>query len=189
MVGLEGRAPTDLDALVLAAQEGQPAAMRALYDDLAPRVSGYLRTRGVVDVEDLVSEVFLAVLPRIATVTGEYAGLRTLLFSVAHARLVDSVRSRARRPELVPYEPASDQRQTRSAEEQAEETLGSERAMALLAGLPESQREVIALRVLADLSIEETAAVLATTEGAVKQLQRRGLIALRALVAVEGVTL
>jgi RNA polymerase sigma-70 factor (ECF subfamily) len=52
----------------------------------------------------------------------------------------------------------------------------------LLEELGEEQRAVITLRVLADLSLEETAAVLGKSVGSVKQLQRRGLLRLRELV-------
>ncbi|MCA1684948.1 MAG: sigma-70 family RNA polymerase sigma factor [Planctomycetia bacterium] len=176
-------------AAFVAAQAGEAWALRVLYDDLAPRVAGYLRARGAAEPDDLTSEVFLAVFGRLGTVTGGYDGLRTLVFSVAHARLVDSLRARARRPDPVPYEPDRDRRAAASAEDRALVSLGAERAAALLAALPASQRDVLVLRVLGDLTVEQVAEALGTTEGAVKQLQRRGLIALRALVAAGGVTL
>lgn len=181
--------PLAADALLLAAQAGEPGALRALYEELAPRVAAYLRARGAPDVEDLTSEVFLNVLPRLATVTGGAAGLRTFVFSVAHARLVDGHRARARRPDPLPYEPASDQRSAPSAEQEADRRLGTDRAVALLSRLPPAQRDVLMLRVLGDLTVEQVALALSTTEGAVKQLQRRGLLALRALVEDGAVTL
>jgi RNA polymerase sigma-70 factor (ECF subfamily) len=49
----------------------------------------------------------------------------------------------------------------------------------LLADLNPDYREVLALRVVADLSLEETAAIMGKSQGAVKQLQRRALSALR----------
>jgi RNA polymerase sigma-70 factor (ECF subfamily) len=59
----------------------------------------------------------------------------------------------------------------------------------LLAGLNEDQRTVVALRVVGQLSLEETADVTGKSVGAVKQLQRRGLLALRhRVLAREGVT-
>lgn len=186
-VGRPG-ARDDREAVLRCAQHGQAWAVRALYDELAPRVAGYLRAHGAGDVDDLTSEVFLAVLPRLATVTGGTAGLRSLVFSVAHARLVDSLRAQARRPEAVTYDPAADPRHVRSAEDEAMARLGSEQAIAALAQLPGSQREVISLRVLADLSVEQVATVLGTSQGAVKQLQRRGLLRLRALLAEGSVT-
>jgi RNA polymerase sigma-70 factor (ECF subfamily) len=51
--------------------------------------------------------------------------------------------------------------------------------MELLLGLTPDQRSVIALRVIADLSLEETAGILGKSVGAVKALQKRGLERLR----------
>ena len=51
-----------------------------------------------------------------------------------------------------------------------------------LARLNEEQREVLVLRIVADLSIEQVAGIMDKTPGAIKQLQRRGLSALRELV-------
>ncbi len=181
--------PTCTDEVLRHAQDGQAWAVRAVYDDFAPRIAGYLRARGVIDPDDLTSEVFLGVLPRLASVTGGAAGLRLLLFSVAHARLVDSIRDRARRPTPLSYDAATDPRTAPSAEDDAEHLLGTERAVAMLAQLPASQREVLSLRILGDLTVEQVAGVLGTTEGAVKQHQRRGLLALRALVVEGAVTL
>jgi RNA polymerase sigma factor (sigma-70 family) len=53
---------------------------------------------------------------------------------------------------------------------------------ALLDELGDDQRAVVMLRVVADLSLEQTAEVLGRSVGAVKQLQRRGLLRLRALM-------
>ena len=53
----------------------------------------------------------------------------------------------------------------------------------VLGALNEAQRAVITLRVLADLSVEETARVLGRSPGSVKQLQRRGLAVLRDILA------
>ena len=107
------------DDIVRAAAAGDPDAFRHIYDDLAPRVLGYLRSRGVEDPEGVVSEVFLAVHPRLAGLTGGSAGLRTLVFSVAHARAVDDARRRARRPASYSYDPEYDDRITGSAEQAA----------------------------------------------------------------------
>src|SRR3954453_19973923 len=95
---------TPLDGVLASAAWGEPWALRRLYDELAPPVLGYLRARGAAEPEDLTSEVFLSVFTRLATVSGGAAGLRTLLFSVAHARLVDDLRRRSRRGDSVPYD-------------------------------------------------------------------------------------
>jgi RNA polymerase sigma-70 factor (ECF subfamily) len=171
-----------------AAMDGHAWALRVVYDDLAPRVHGYFVARGARDPEDLTSEVFLTVFPRLSKLEGGVAGLRTLVFSVAHARLVDDLRRRSRQPEATPYEPERDLRSTPSSEDEAAIGLGTQRAMALLSRLPEDQRNVVLLRHLGDLTIEEVAQALGKSPGAIKQLQRRGLLTLRDLVAREGVT-
>lgn len=178
----------DPDAVVRAAQAGQAWALRAVYDELSPRVFGYLRSRGADEPEDLTSEVFLAVFSRLASVTGGAAGLRSLVFSIAHARLVDSLRARARRPAAAPYEPKRDLRVAPSAEHEAELLQAQSEALALLAQLPDSQREVLTLRLVADLSLEQSAEILGTSVGAVKQLQRRGLLRLKTLLSTACVT-
>jgi len=176
------------EATVAAASAGDEAALRNVYLALAPAVLVYLRGRGVGDPEAVTSEVFVAVLPRLPGLRGGVSGLRTLVFSVAHARMVDSYRAGARRPATVDYEPAEDTRAVPSAEDDALRQLSNERVEAILALLPADQREVLYLRVIADLSIEHVAQVIGRSQGAVKQLQRRALIALRALLAERRVT-
>lgn len=170
---------TALDDALPAAQAGRPEGLRAVYEALSPAVHGYLRARGAREPEDLTSEVFLTVFPRLATVTGGAAGLRTLVFSVAHARLVDDLRQQSRRGEAVLYEDWRDDRTTASTEDQAVERLRTAQVRELLGQLPADQRDVLLLRVVADLSLEQTAAAIGRSAGAVKQLQRRGLLALK----------
>ncbi len=168
-----------LEDLLPAAQAGQAWALRAVYDQLAPRVFAYLRTRGASEPEDLTSEVFLTVFPRLGTLTGGAAGLRTFTFSVAHARLVDDLRKRARREPTAAYDPATDRRTAPSSEDDALAALQTQRVRRMLDGLAPDQRDVLVLRVLSDLTVEQVAEALGKSAGAVKQLQRRGLLALR----------
>ncbi|RYP81870.1 sigma-70 family RNA polymerase sigma factor [Nocardioides guangzhouensis] len=163
------------------AARGDQYALGVVYRALAPTVQAFLLAHGAEDPEDLTNEVFLHVLPRLSALKGGVAGVRTFVFSVAHARSVDEVRRRARRPRQAPYDPDRDRRAAASAEHDALD----ERASYLrdvLAQLNDGQRSVITLRVLADLSVGETARVLGRSPGAVKQLQRRGLLALREIL-------
>jgi RNA polymerase sigma-70 factor (ECF subfamily) len=179
----------ELGAALIAARQGEPWALRAIYDELAPRVRGYLRSRGADEAEDLTSEVFLALFPRLGSVTGGAAGLRTLVFSIAHARLVDDLRRRSRREPAVEYDPHTDERSAPSSEEEALARLATDRVRELLAVLPDDQRDVLLLRIVSDLSVEQVAHAMNRSAGAVKQLQRRGLLALRAHAEQGRVTL
>lgn len=180
---------TVLDDVLPAAMAGEAWALQVIWQELSPRVLGYLRSRGASEPEDLTSEVFLAVLPRVSAVTGGAAGLRTLVFSIAHARLVDDLRRRSRREPALSYDPAQDDRSTASSEDEAVEQLGTERVKRLLASLAADQRDVLTLRLLGDLTVDQIAEALGKSRGAVKQLQRRGLEQLRRALSAEAVPL
>jgi RNA polymerase sigma-70 factor (ECF subfamily) len=171
-----------------AAQRGDPSALSLVYGQLAPAVLGYLTAKGAADPEALTSEVFLSLFRRLPSVSGGVAGLRTLTFTIAHARAVDDARRAAREPDTVPYEPALDRRTGVSAEDVAVARFGRSRILDLLRALPRDQAEVLILRVLSDLSVSQTGQVMQRSPGAVKQLQRRALLSLRHALLSEAVT-
>lgn len=157
-----------------------PAVLFTLvYRKFSGAVLGYLRARGVDDPEAVTQDVFLAFYPKLDGLTGGLQGAKSLIFSIAHARMVDHYRRDERRPVLSPYESDLDGRSSASAEEQALAKVDCGGAGALLDGLSPDHQEVLALRVVADLSVEQTADVMGRTPGAVKQLHRRALNALR----------
>ncbi|MDP9986098.1 RNA polymerase sigma-70 factor (ECF subfamily) [Arthrobacter oryzae] len=161
------------------------AAFSLVYKTYASQVLGYLTARGVEDPEAAMQEVFLSVLPRLNTVHGGEAGLRTFIFSVAHARMVDDYRRQSRTPVKLSFEPELDQREDTSAENEALQRISPREVLGLLDGLPQDQREVLSLRLVGGLSIEQTAEAMDKSAGAVKQLQRRALLKLRELKAVK----
>lgn len=170
------------DDLLGAAQAGSTEALNRIYTELSPKILGYLTARGADDAEALTQEVFLSVFSRLAAITGGEQGLRTFAFSVAHARYVDEARTRSRRPFLYSYDPSADHRTTASAESSALANLGAEGTLASLRALNADQGEVLALRIVADLPLDDVARVLGKSTGAVKQLQRRGLQKLKELL-------
>jgi RNA polymerase sigma-70 factor, ECF subfamily len=177
------------DECVAAAARGDPAALSAIYRALAPAVHGYLRSKGVVDHEAATSDVFLALFGQLRFLRGGADGLRKLAFSIAHARMVDEHRARSRRPATVAWLAETDPRRAPSAEHEAEQNESTARVLALLDELPPDQREVLALRFVADLTLEQVAEIMGRSVGAIKQLQRRGMRTVRAVVAERGVTL
>jgi RNA polymerase sigma-70 factor (ECF subfamily) len=175
--------------VLAAAQRGNGDAFALIWRELSPVVAGYLAARGASDPEALTSDVFLALLPRLGELSGGVAGLRTFVFSVAHARSVDDARRRARWPATVEFDPAQHDGVAESAESAALGRAGTAGVRALLDRLPLDYREVLSLRVIADLDLQQTAAVMERSVGSIKQLQRRALLALRAELAAEpGVT-
>jgi RNA polymerase sigma factor (sigma-70 family) len=173
---------------VEAAKGGDPAALEALYRDLAPTVLGYLRAQGARDPEDLASETFVGVVRGLPRFQGEERDFRTWVFSIAHRRLIDERRSLARRrteavpPAEIPETAGGD------VEAEALARLGHRWALEAVARLTGDQRDVLLLRVLADLPVEEVARILAKSQGAVKSLQRRALLSLARLIDRQGVS-
>jgi RNA polymerase sigma factor (sigma-70 family) len=170
---LDTLADEDIEIFADAAGTDPAAFFSAVYRTLSGAVLGYLRARGVDDPEAVTQDVFLAFFPKIDGLTGGLQGAKSLLFSIAHARMVDHYRRLERRPDFTSYDPLQDDRSTASAEDHA---LGHDGgAAAMLEGLAEDHREVLALRVVADLSIEQVASIMGKSQGAIKQLQRRAL--------------
>lgn len=183
--------PAGFDALLGAAREGQESAWQRLFADFAPAVAGYLRVQGAVEVDDLVSEVFIGLFRGIATFVGGEADFRSWVFVIAHHRLVDERRRRGRRRieasgTGTPHEDTPAIGDVASA---ALDRMGAARVVALCERLVPDQRDVLVLRIIADLTIEQIADVVGKSAGAVKALQRRGLAAVQREIAREGVPL
>ena len=175
---LDTLAQEEIDIFDDAAGTDPAALFAAAYRTFAGPVQGYLKARGLDDPEAVTQDVFLAFYPRIGALTGGLAGAKSLIFSIAHARMVDHYRRLERRPQLTPYDPQQDGRTSPSAEDHAVELTGG--AAAMLEGLSDEHQEVLALRVVADLSIDQVAAIMGKSAGAIKQLQRRALQNLKA---------
>jgi RNA polymerase sigma-70 factor (ECF subfamily) len=167
------------DDVLAAAQAGAGWAFDVLYRDLSPVVTGYLRLHGAAEPDDLASETFLGVFTGLAGFSGNEDALRSWVFTIAHRRLIDDWRRRSRRPQVaddagdLTLLPGGD------AEDDALMRVGTTDVHRMCAGLPDDQRSVLLLRVLADLTVEQVASVMGRSVGSVKALQRRGLRTLR----------
>jgi RNA polymerase sigma-70 factor, ECF subfamily len=161
------------------ALERAPWACRWLYESYAGRVFGYLRAQGAGEPEDLTSEVFLRVFDRLQQFSGDEMQFRSWLFTIAYRILVDDARRRQRRPQTTALAPQLELVPAGDVEREALANLGSEWADSMLQSLPPDQRAVLALRVIADLPLEQVAQILDKRVGAVKALQHRALASLR----------
>lgn len=171
------------DEVLPAARRGDADAWAALYHDLAPVLLGYLRGRGAPDPEDLVGEVWVQLVRHIDGFDGDEHGFRSWIFTIAHRRLIDVRRAQRRRPEdvspLVDIEPALPRVE---AEPEALASLGTAEVLALLDHLTDDQREVLLLRLVGGLRLNEIAEISGRPRQAVKSLQKRGIEHLRRLV-------
>lgn len=166
------------------AREGHPPAWAELYDRLAPMVYAHLRSQSLDDPDDVAGETFLQVVRDIDRFEGTERQFRSWVLSIAHHRMLDARRARARRP--AQSMPTDHLPQDTGADDAAELVLENAQWQgieAVLDQLTPEQREVVVLRVVNELTLEETAQVLDRSVGSVKALQHRAFNALRGHLA------
>lgn len=151
------------------AGDGPDAA--EVYAALAPAVLGYLRAQRAAEPDDLLGEIFLQVVRDLPRFRGDDDARRRWVFTIAHHRLVDSRRHTGRRPALDGA-PLPELRSPPPPDPPDPDLLRA------LADLTDDQREVVALRFVADLSIDAVATLTGRSPGAVKSLQHRALATL-----------
>ena len=177
--GLSVGRPESFEEVLRAAQLGEGAALSELWSHFSGRIAAFVRARGAVDVDEITNDVFLAAFTGLADFRGDLAGFRALLFTIARRRVADEVRRRTRRVQSVPWSPFDDEHSTSGPEDALLEQESGRLLLERLERLTPDQRDVVLLRLVADLSLDEVATVLGKSIGTVKSLQRRGLDALR----------
>ena len=164
-------------SVLVAAKSGADWAWSAIFKELFAPVTGYLASRGAAEPEDTASEVFLKVARGIHDFDGDENSFRSWVFVIAHRSLIDDRRHRSRRPDLA-APPPEDLAEGGNVEEEAVEALVTAEVLAAFDRLTDTQRDVLSLRMVAGLSLEQTAQVLGKRIGAVKALQHRALASL-----------
>jgi RNA polymerase sigma-70 factor, ECF subfamily len=162
------------ECVLAAARSGGEWALAALYRDLHPAVLRYLYSQAPGDAEDLASETWLDVARSLQRFDGDETAFRRWIFTIARRRLLDHRRAAARRrTHPVPAESIH-----LEAPDCADEVIAhasTRAALATLASLPPDQAEVVLLRVLADLDVEDVAKIVGKRPGTVRVLQHRAL--------------
>jgi RNA polymerase sigma-70 factor (ECF subfamily) len=177
------------DAVLRAAQEGDEAAVTVLYRDLHPRLSRYLNAREPRAADDLEGEVWLAVAQGIARFSGGEDSFRGWVFSIARRRLADFRRTGARRATVpVPNEELDGPGGEDPAAVVLEELSSSAAAAFVVGTLSSDQAEIILLRVIGGLTVEQVADLLNKRPGTIRVLQHRALRRLHAALLKNGVT-
>lgn len=163
---------------------GKRAAIAGLYETNFERVARYIAVRiGSIDeAEDLASEVFVRALRSVDRYQDTGAPMEAWLFKIAHNLTVDHLRSRSRRPRLVPLDeddPVPGKDNPGEDLERQEEVRQLQKAMEQLS---DAQRQVLALRFGSGLTSEEAATVMGKKPGAVREMQSAGIKKLRQIL-------
>lgn len=160
------------------ARRGDREAIAALYQHYADGIYRYLLYRvGDVELaEDLTADVFLKMIEDLPRYEERGLPFGAWLFRIARARLIDHWRRQRRRPMIALDDTDTGPQWIQDIPE--DEIAISEMIERALRILTDEQREVVVLRFLVGMSLEEVAQAMGKSVGAIKALQHRALAAL-----------
>jgi RNA polymerase sigma-70 factor (ECF subfamily) len=174
-----------LDRLVAEAKGGSSEAFGAIFDAYAGPIHRFIASRvnRPSDAEDLTQLVFVKALEALPRYEARGVPFGGWLFRLARNAIIDQARTRRVH---LPLGSAMD-RETDDAGPEARAALRDDmdRVAAALRDLTDDQREVIALRFFAGLSVLETAVAMDREEGTIRGLQFRAIAALRRRLGIE----
>lgn len=164
------------ERLLIEAAQKDPSRFAELYEQNFHRVYAYVarRVRDRAEIQDLTAHVFHQALANIGKFKWKGSPFAAWLYRIASNAIADQAKRKMR--------DSSDQTNSYSESSTATDLEEVERRARLFRAvdtLPDDQRLVIVMRFADEKSIREIANALGRTEGAVKQLQFRGLENLR----------
>lgn len=168
--------PDDFDDVLAAAQAGAEWAIALLYRRHQLRVLRYLRARLGDSADDVASQVWIEVARGLRGFAGGEEDFRKWLFTIARRRLADEWRGRSRSRGVAT---APEQMPTVAVPGPDDEVGGDEAARRIVSLLPPELAEIVLLRVVAGLSVDEVAEITGRRAGTVRVLQHRALKRLR----------
>lgn len=187
MMKLFNRKPKSVDLttlpdaeLVILAKDSQDA-FGVLYERYVEKIYKYIyyRTGNHQDAEDLASAVFHRAMGHIETYTERGVPFQAWLYRIAHNLVANWHRDRGRR-KIIPLDEFANAGLHFDAPDSAtEDKEERQQLLDAINRLPEERQQLLYLKFVSGLSNAEVGDVLDRTEGAIKSLYHRTLIALR----------
>lgn len=175
----------ELDAAVLAAGQGDRAALEAVLASVQDPILRYCRgrigvgERHLFSADDIAQEALMAVMTALPRYRDQGRPFMAFVYGIASHKVADAMRvvgrTKSDPTDVVPETPTV----VGGPEQLAIAADTSARMKQLLEILPEKQREVVILRMVVGMSAEETAQMVGSTPGAVRVAQHRALTKLK----------
>lgn len=166
--------------IVLVAENRDRTAFMQIYSHFAPRVKGFLVSRGLTShaADDVLQEVMLAIWNKAQSYNPNKAAISTWIFTIARYKYIDRLRRESRHQtdsddlDLKPSDaPIADDDVLQDQRQNA--------VQAAIASLPADQQSVIFLSFIKGLAHSEIAEQLGLPLGTVKSRIRRAFARLR----------
>jgi RNA polymerase sigma-70 factor (ECF subfamily) len=179
------------EKLLLLASQGDRDAFGLLYERYVDRIFNYVyyRTGNLHDAEDLTARVFQRAMNHIHNYTDRGVPFSAWLYRIAHNLVANWHRDRSRKQEIpledLPILPSKgDHPEKNLVRSQEQEAL-----LKLIRRLPAERQNLLILKFVENLSNAEIGAIMGRSEGAIKSLYHRTLLALRDQLSDQNINL
>ncbi len=179
----------ETEAQLIERAKQDPEAFAALYEKYVDRIYTYIyyRTGEAREAEDLTARVFYRALAHMPEFNQRGAPFVAWLYRIAHNLVANWRRDRGRHPELPLDDLLRVQTHEATPHTQAERAEDNRALLDAMRRLPPERQHLLILKFVDDLSNEEIGQILGRSEGAIKSLYHRTLLALREELEKSGV--
>ncbi len=183
------QAETESEAELIERAKHDPEAFAILYERYVDRIYAYVyyRTGDAREAEDLTARVFYRALAHMPEFNQRGAPFVAWLYRIAHNLLANWRRDRGRHPEIPLDNLLGLHSREATPQSQAERAEDERELLEAIRRLPPERQHLLILKFAEDLSNVEIGQVLGRSEGAVKSLYHRTLLALREELQKRGV--
>jgi len=161
--------------------QGDHEAFGMLYEQYVERIFNYVyyRTGNQHDAEDLTAKVFFRAMRRIPQYQERGLPVTAWLYRIAHNLVANWHRDRGRRPEISLDEGYASIPHSEHPEVTLLQLEEQDHLLRIIRDLPPERQQLIILKFVEHMSNAEIGQIMGRTEGAVKSLYHRTLLALR----------
>jgi RNA polymerase sigma-70 factor (ECF subfamily) len=169
------------DEILLLASQGDREAFGMLYERYVDRIFNYVyyRTGNLDDAEDLTARVFQRAMKHIVNYTDRGVPFSAWLYRIAHNLVANWYRDRSRRQEIPLADAPVLSAHGEHPESRLVRTQEQEALLRHIRRLPPDRQQLLILKFVEHMSNAEIGQIMGRSEGAVKSLYHRTLLALR----------
>lgn len=169
------------DVILARAAQGDQEAFGLLYERYVERIFNYIyyRTGNTYDAEDLTARVFYRAMRHIGNYHDRGLPLSAWLYRIAHNLVANWHRDNSRRKEIPLDEVIFGYHEGDHPEYELLQSEARERLLGVIRDLPPERQQLLILKFVEDISNAEIGQIMGRTEGAVKSLYHRTLLAMR----------
>ncbi len=173
------KALDDTELVALAKEDMD--AFGELYERYLQKIYSYVfyRTGNAHDAEDLTAKVFFRALSHIGAYVDKGVPFQAWLYRIAHNLVANWHRDQGRRKIIALDEYVAHSLKSEAPDRLTEEREEQSQLLQAVRRLPEDRQQLLLLKFVEQMSNAEIGAIMGRTEGAIKSLYHRTLLALR----------